>query len=96
MIFKLLCFGEVHTGGVIIVLSFLLFKLFATLLAALFWSLFLLLVIFLRLLFFLRILLVPDRLIIVIIRFGAIIPFVFWNVRGDFLLIRMVSFIRIL
>lgn len=88
MIFKLLRFGRV--------LSVLLFKLLATLLAAISWSLFLLLVIFLILLLFKRLFLVSDRFFVVVLRFGTIVPFVFGNVRRDILFVVLVSFIRIL
>jgi len=88
MIFKLLRFGKV--------LSVLLFKILATLLAAISWSLFLLLVIFLVLVLFKRLFLVSDRFFVVILRFGTIIPFVFWNIRRDILFVVLVSFIRIL
>ena len=88
MIFKLLRFGKV--------LSVLLFKILATLLAAISWSLFLLLVIFLVLVLFKRLFLVSDRFFVVILRFGTIIPFVFWNIRRDILFVVLVSFIRTL
>lgn len=88
MIFKLLRFGKV--------LSVLLFKILATLLAAISWSLFLLLVIFLVLVLFKRLFLVSDRFFVVILRFGTIIPFVFGNIRRDILFVVLVSFIRTL
>lgn len=92
----MLCISKVDPTDVTIVLSVLLIGLFTTLLAAISWGLLLFLVIFLQLLLFRRLLLVPRRFVIIILRFGTIILFIFWNVRREVLFVGLVFLFKIL